>query len=210
MASILADIDTQIEYADYAFVKLSIEKWIESNYFGVEVEISDKPNEDGKFEVNALKSIYLFRNIEYLTNGLFIWKHVNGDFMCKYDKHLISLEGAPISVDGDFSCAYCTKLKDLTGAPEIVNGSFECYYCKSLTSLKGAPKEVGKDFCCYDCTSLESLEGISPCISRDLICIECKTKFEISYIKSLMTNIKGKVYNEFYSPMMNIGYGYTL
>lgn len=55
MASILADIDTQIEYGNYVCVKHIIERWIKENYFHVKIEISDKPNKDGLFEVNALK-----------------------------------------------------------------------------------------------------------------------------------------------------------
>ena len=64
------------------------------------------------------------KDITSLTNGLFEFNLVEGEFLCSYCKNLISLEGAP----------------------EKVGGTFECYNCKALTTLEGAPKEVGRDF----------------------------------------------------------------
>ena len=98
-------------------------------------------------------------DIQYLTNGLFEFGVVNGNFDCSNCKKLESLKGAPKEVKRDFYCTRCTNLESLEGAPEKVGGSFICGYCKNLTSLEGAPKEVGRDFNCSDCPNLKSLEG---------------------------------------------------
>lgn len=62
--------------------------------------------------------------IEFLTNGLFRFGTVRGEFCC-YD---------------------CPNLVSLKGAPEEVNENFDCSYCKNLTSLEDAPKKVCGSF----------------------------------------------------------------
>ena len=68
-------------------------------------------------------------NITSLTNGLFEFGVVSGDF----------------------NCAVCKSLKSLEGAPKKIGGWFDCSYCKSLTSLIGCPKEVEEYFHCHNC-----------------------------------------------------------
>ncbi len=104
---------------------------------------------------------------------------VAGDFFCRNNEKLISLEGAPQVIGGDFWCDN-TKLTSLAGAPQKVTG-FRCrknqllksleggpvevlstFYCSQnplLSSLLGAPASVGSDFWCYSNTKLRSLEG---------------------------------------------------
>ena len=91
------------------------------------------------------------KNIELLTNGLFDFGVISGDFICHDCQSLASLTGAPKEVGGRFSCNWCASLKSLEGAPKEVGGNFECGYCDLLTSLEGAPKKVGGEFCCNDC-----------------------------------------------------------
>ena len=64
------------------------------------------------------------KNIESLTNGLFSFGKVRGDF----------------------NCYYCASLKSLEGAPKEVGRNFNCDNCPSLTSLEGAPKKIGGKF----------------------------------------------------------------
>ena len=146
------DIEDNIDNIDES-IKEQIKQFLKDNFDGASLcKISDKPNNDGKYEVSS-KEIIKVKNkkITSLTNGLFIWTTVGGDFSCWECELLTSLEGAPKEVGGDFSCICCNSLTSLEGSPEKVGGNFSCNYCDSLTSLKGAPKEVGGYFSCQEC-----------------------------------------------------------
>lgn len=159
MASILADIDIQIESADKS-IKDNIEKWIKENYTCTGVEISDKPNKDGIYEVSGNSVIVKNKNITSLTNGWFEWKETQEYFNCSDCYELESLEHSPKEVGGDFDCNDCRKLKSLEGSPKEVGGDFYCLYCDSLTSLEGAPNKIGKNFYCYYCKKMFCTEDI--------------------------------------------------
>ena len=79
-------------------IKPEIEKFIEDNYKCKQFVISNKPNKDGKFVVDGGNIQVTNKNITSLTNNLFIWGKVKGEFDCSNCKSLISLEGAPEEV----------------------------------------------------------------------------------------------------------------
>lgn len=134
--------------------------------------------------------------IESLTNGLFRFGMVSGNFYCTgcpklktlegapkkvgldfycYDcSNLVSLKGAPELVIGDFDCDECENLKDLKGAPELVGGRFDCTKCVGLKSLEGAPRKVALSFVCVDCPNLKSLKGAPKEVGWSLDCRNCK------------------------------------
>ena len=123
------DIETNV-------IDSEIINWIIKNYNHIKtshLKISKKPNKDGKYVVDCNTNIYLNRTASptSLTNNMFVWGEVKGDFNCDYCHSLTSLEGAPKEVGRDFNCSSC----------------------RNLTSLEGAPKEIGRDFVCYDCNS---------------------------------------------------------
>ena len=146
------DIEENIDNMDES-IKDQIKQFLKDNFDGASsCKISNKPNRDGKYEVSSNGNIMTEnRGIASLTNGLFIWTYVKGDFYCTYCKSLTSLEGAPKEVKGDFTCYNCNLLISLEGAPKEVKGDFICGDCNSLKSLEGAPKEVGGDFLCGHC-----------------------------------------------------------
>ena len=112
-----------------AIKKRDIEQFLKKNYeFTGKYDISDKPNKDGKFVVNAYCGVRANANITTLTNGDFVFG------IAEYG----------------FNCWRCEKLTSLEGAPEVTNAFF-CQNCSSLTSLKGAPEEVN-DFDCGGCS----------------------------------------------------------
>ena len=116
--SLLDDFDV----LDQRINKNIILDWINDKFDCQGLEISDSPNKDGLYEVNATNVIINTQFLSYidsLTNGMFIWKNIVYDF----------------------DCSYCDSLTSLEGAPEKVGGEFCCSKCKSLTSLKGAPKK---------------------------------------------------------------------
>ena len=140
---ILNDDDTYFAGSD----KLIIREWIMDNYhINGKLTISDDLIVDCSGDV-SVENI----NIDSLTNGLFRWGEVGGDFVCQYCNNLKTLEGAPKIVDESFYCDRCVNLKSLKGAPEKVGSWFSCNKCDKLTSLEGAPKEVSWDFNCYNC-----------------------------------------------------------
>ena len=173
-------------------IKDQIKQFLKDNFKGVSLcKISDKPNADGKYEVSSNKDIIVEnKKITSLTNGMFIWAIVGGDFGCVGCNLLTSLKGAPKEVGGDFICGWCDSLESLEGAPKEVGGDFGCYYCTSLKSLKGAPTKVKGDFMCPRCSSLTSLEGAPKEIGGDFEC--GKNGFTTDDIKKV-SNVKGMI-----------------
>ena len=74
-----------------------IEEWIKNNYrFSSKLTISD----DFVVDCNGNVGVYVkSRNIESLTNGLFRWGKVEGNFTCSFAS-ITSLEGAPEEIGG--------------------------------------------------------------------------------------------------------------
>ena len=108
--------------------KRVIEEWIKSNYkIEVKLTISDD------FVVDCSGGVAVYnKSIESLTNGLFRWGKVMGNFSCGECMNLISLKGAPEEVGGGFWCNHCDKLETLEGAPEKIGFDLNWYGCKKL------------------------------------------------------------------------------
>ena len=142
--------DEDIFYGSNSNKKI-IENWIESNYvFRGKLSISDD------FVVDCDRYDYVKnKSITSLTNGLFRWGKVSGNFDCSECDNLTSLEGAPEKVGESFDCSDCESLKSLKGAPKEVGRMFDCSNCENLKSLKGAPKKVGLEFFCANCKNLK-------------------------------------------------------
>lgn len=214
-ASILADIDDQLESGDEA-LKSVVKKFIEENYYisKGKIIISDTMNADRKFEVSCTGSVYAEDDITSLEHNMFIWTHIDKRFDCSDCNKLTSLKGAPKTVGEAFVCSVCKSLKSLDGAPETVGHSFLCNNCRSLESLEGAPKEVGGSFDCgfcnrleslegapkkvgisFDCSfcyKLESLEGAPEIVGDSFYCHDCKGEFDMKDVKKVC-NVKGRI-----------------
>lgn len=216
--SVLDDVFAQIEIDDadkMMIIKKSITNWLKNNLLirfqenKLSFDFSTAPiivNYDGDIKCKT--------NITSLTNGVFQWGVINGDFDCLQCKSLESLKGAPKEVVGDFICSECYSLESLEGAPKKVGLSFLCDWCDNLKSLKGAPKEVGMWFDCGSCTSLKTLEGAPEKVGGDFRCEKCalkslkgapkeigdsfycrwgKTKFTEDDVRNV-SNVKGRIY----------------
>ena len=99
------------------------------------------------------------KEIKSLTNGLFKFGKIDGNFICSNTK-IKSLEGAPEVVDGSFDCSHCDDLVSLKGAPEQCE-KFVCSYCPKLTNLKGISKKINYGIWCNECENLKSIDDIS-------------------------------------------------
>ena len=144
--------DDLVENTD-KLIKDEINSFLKENFKGASsCKISRTPNKDGKYEVSSTNDIKVKnQKITSLTNGMFIWE----------------------TVDGDFICEGCYFLKTLKGAPKEVGKTFYCSYCESLESLEGAPKEVGEYFDCHHCKvkfTKDDIRKVSN-VKRGIICI---------------------------------------
>lgn len=190
---VLANIDEQNDAHDNS-IPARIERWIEENYeYSGLLKISKKPNKNGLYEVTAHEVKVKNRKITSLTNEMFEWKEIKGDFSCYKCTSLKSLEGAPKKVGYSFDCCECINLRSLVGAPEKVEGNFNCARCTSLKTLDGAPKVVGEDFYCYDCKSLDSIVGAPQKVEGDFHCHDCKIEFTEDEVKKVC-DVKGIIY----------------
>ena len=131
-------------------------------------------------------------NIEHLTNGLFKWGPISGNFNCNNCASLKTLEGSPEKVDGLFFCAHCHSLETLEGSPKEVGKNFNCQGCHLLKTLDGAPEKVGMDFYCQGCKSLKSLKGAPKEVDRDFYCFNCGTQFTEDDVKKV-SNVKNRI-----------------
>ena len=172
----ILDVEDNIDNIDES-IRDQIRRFLINNFKNASnCIISKKPNKYGKFEVSSKGNIEVKnKNITSLTNGLFIWINIKGDFICDHCDSLTSLEGAPKEVGGDFNCFSCHSLTSLEGVPDEIGGDFSCEWCNSLTSLEGAPKEIGGDFICCGCNSLTSLEGAPKKVGGGFDCVSCKS-----------------------------------
>lgn len=210
----ILDIDTNIDQAgNIAVVKNFIkENYTVNNFNGpTEVDIRNERTKDGKFIVDAqyCDVIVTNKNIQYLTNNMFVWgvvdifycddcsklkslegspAQVTWNFSCESCDSLTSLKGAPSIVTLNFSCRNCKSLKSLIGAPEKAQ-SFNCSLCTSLKSLKGSPRELER-FDCSGCSSLDSLSGSPKKVSEVFRCSDCGMPFDDEYIRKHCGNPK--------------------
>ena len=149
--------------------KKVIECWIRDNY-----RIRDKLTITDDLVVDCSGRVKVKnKSITSLTNGLFRWGNVEGNFACGYTQ-ITSLEGTPKKVGKNFDCSGCNNLKTLEGAPEKVDGDFWCNACGGLETLEGAPEKVGGEFECSGCNNLKTLEGAPKKVGGYFCCSYCK------------------------------------
>ena len=166
--------------------KKVIERWIRDNY-----RICDKLTISDDFVVYCKGHVFVNnKSITSLTNGLFRWGNVEGNFTCGYTQ-ITSLEGAPKEVGKNFDCSGCNNLKTLGGAPEKVGGDFWCNACGGLETLEGAPEKVGGEFECSGCNNLKTLEGAPKKIGGYFCCSYCKN---ITSLKGAPEKVGGGFY----------------
>lgn len=157
-----------------------IEQFLKDNYI-----INGTYNvENGVVNINGSIKISwdVQSDITELTNGLFEFGTINGDFIINDCSNLKSLKGGPREVKRDFLCCYCKNLESFEYSPKNVDGCFEANYCVNITSLKGLPKRV-KSLSLSRCDGLTDLEYISD--ADEYILDNCKN---LKSLKGLPSN----------------------
>ena len=168
-----------------------VQAFLTANYRG-KWTISETPNKNGLYVVSSDNDIVAYKHIVSLTNEMFVWSTVRGDFDCSFCKALESLKGAPKNVGVSFDCSRCTRLHTLEGSPKNIGEAFMCSNT-AITSLAGAPKEVKGTFMICDCKSLESLNGCPKKVGGNFTCYRNKVNFSDTEIKA-KCKVKGKIY----------------
>ena len=165
LESLLDDDDVYLSKVD----KLVVKNWIITNYkITGNLTISD----DLVVDCSGGVTVYN-KSIESLTNGMFRWGKVMGNFSCSHCNRLTSLKDSPEEISGGFRCIHCDNLTSLEGAPKSIGKDFECSKCANLKNLKGAPEKV-RSFYCEKCYNLTSLEGAPKIIEGEFVCYYCK------------------------------------
>jgi hypothetical protein len=170
-----------------------IEDFLKKNYKG-NFKISKTPNQDGKFVVDSNTNVILKNyNIEQLTNDLFVFGKIDGNFECVGDR-FTSLEGAPETVTKNFICT-CPALTSLKGCPYVwghfvckgtgitslegvqkrISGNFDCSENNNLIDLKGSPKSILGDFKCDYCKNLVALNSDIDYVGGDCSIVACRS-----------------------------------
>lgn len=158
--------------------EILIKRWLKENYDIFNNGANDNiviKEKAGKYLVDIPYGDVTVKNlaIKSLTNDLFDFDVMYGDFRCNGCRNLKSLKGAPREVNGSFECNNCRELESLEGSPDYCR-EFECSMCLKLKSLKGVPKEIETTIDCSSCKNLESLEGLSlKRIYGDFCCSDC-------------------------------------
>ena len=139
---------------------------------------------DGKYIVNVDGNIMLKnRKVKHLTNGLFEFGEVKGDFMVS-SCDIIDFIGGPKEVyNGDLSIQFCDDLESLEGCPKIVYNSFEIHNCPNLKSFEGAPEEIKWGFYCRGCYNITKLKGFPKKVGSN--CVFTTPHFDINDIKRI-------------------------
>ena len=158
--------------------EILIKRWLKENYDIFNNGANDNiviKEKAGKYLVDIPYGDVTVKNlaIKSLTNDLFDFDVMYGDFICNGCRNLKSLKGAPREVNGSFECNNCRELESLEGSPDYCR-EFECSMCPKLKSLKGAPKEVRGIFICSYCDMLKDLQGASRTVYCEFNCDFCK------------------------------------
>ena len=83
-----------------------VKEWIKNNY-----KITGKLTISDDFVVDCDGGVYVKnKSITSLTNGIFRWGKVEGNFTCSFTP-ITSLEGAPEKIGERLNCRYCDNLK---------------------------------------------------------------------------------------------------
>ena len=169
------DIDKMMSGNDRNIVEASIKMFIRDNYangdrfddlFRIRW-VDDFPYVD-QIAGNSLDVSN--RDITSLTNGIFKWGSVKGDFECTNCPNLKSLEGAPEKCNR-FNCSYCENLVSLEGVSKTCD-KIRCTGCTKLKSLKGVPVHL-ELLDLEDCVNISSLTELSSTQIRTLLCSGC-------------------------------------
>ena len=159
---VLDDMEDTLNISDDDLAADVITKWINDNWI-VDGELNIKF--EGKTRVVDCSGNVKFSRTGKITNGLFVWGNVSGDF-------IYNVINTP---------AQKSKTLEGLGFPRKVGGQFNLHEFKLVTNLKGCPEECGS-FHIYGFTKLKSLEGCPTIVNNELHITSCNSIKELDYL----------------------------
>ena len=179
--SLLDDEDEVFDGAKEGVISI-IKDFLKTNY-AIPSSYTIKETKSG-FVVDVKGNIMLKnRKAKHLTNGLFEFGKIKGDFIVS-SCDIIDFVGGPKEIsDGDLSIQFCDDLESLEGCPKIVYNSFKIHGCPNLKSFEGAPEEIKWSFYCKSCDNITKLKGFPKKVGSN--CVFTTSHFDINDIKRI-------------------------
>ena len=194
--SVLSDIEDTLSVSDDDLAAELITNWIKTNWY-VDGELTVK------FEGNT-RVVDCNGNVGHpktgkITNRLFVWGNVMGDFIfnaIKTDtnkvKTLAEL-GLPRYVGGELGLHGFTNVTNLEGLPDNVNSLRIAGFTK-LTSLKGCPTNVNNKFAISQCASLKGLDYLPKHIGGSITINYNKNLLSIDGLSRVTNVVNGNLF----------------
>lgn len=205
--SILDDIDVQLDNADEV-LKSMIIKWLKDNVESIQENKLKFDFNTAPITVDYDGDIIIDKRATSLTNGIFQWGEVDGNFFCCDCLNLKSLEGTAENISGNYYCGNCNSLS-LDNVSEKIKEKvvFNCEECENYGLLEFChftldkedetikdplPKSYVKINDKYNCVTPEFLEKVKyvylnkvmPSI-RDMVNSHWLIKYLICIIKNI-------------------------
>lgn len=219
--SILDDIEDQIENTD-EIIKNKILNWLKDNVKSIQENKLNFDFNTTPITVNYDGDIVSKTNIISLTNGIFKWGEVDGNFFCCDCLNLKSLEVAAENISGNYYCVNCHSLS-LDNVSEKIKEKvvFNCEECENYgftldkedeTIKDPLPKSYVKINDKYNCVTPEFLEKVKdvylnkvmPSI-RDMVNSHWLIKYLICIIKNIPIHFGKQIYYEDYDDGKYLG-----
>lgn len=141
-----------------------IKDWINNNWLIDRGELTVKL-EGSTYVVDCSGSVRHPRTGK-ITNGLFVWGNIAGDFVYTVT---------------DTETQKKTKSLSELGLPRTVGGEFKLFDIKNVTTLEGCPTECN-DFCIKGFTKLTSLKGCPKTVKRRFTVSQCNSLKGLDYL----------------------------
>lgn len=196
--SILDDIDAQMANGEKDVVNELLVDWINNNWLIDRGELTIKL-EGSTYVVDCSGSVRHPRTGK-ITNGLFVWGNIAGDFVYnvidtetqKKTKSLSEL-GLPRTVGGELNLHSFNNVTNLEGLPDNV-GSLHISGFKKLSSLKGCPTNVENKFTILLCPALKGLDYLPNHIGGGITINHNKNLLSIDGLSAVTNVVNGNLF----------------
>lgn len=194
--SVLADMEDVLNVSDDDLAADIITKWIKDNWI-IDGELNIK------FESNTrvvdCNGTVKFPKTGKITNDLFVWGNVTGDFIynvldtdVQKAKSFVGL-GLPRFVGGELNLHGFKSIVNLEGLPDNV-GSLSIYGFTKLNSLKGCPTNIENRLSINSCPTLKGLDYLPKHIGGSIIINHNVNLLSIDGLSAVTNVVNGHLY----------------
>lgn len=192
---VLADMESVLNISDDDLAVEMITDWIDKNWAG-RGEATVKF--EGKTRVVDYNGHLKSRTGE-ITNGMFVWGNVTGDFeFAVLDTNIQKTKtfvgiGLPRYVGGTLNLHSFKMVTNLEGLPDTVGGLYIAGFTK-LNSLKGCPSDVKDNFTITLCSALKGLDYLPKHIGGDITINHNANLLSIDGLSAVTNVVNGDLY----------------